>query len=358
MKRTLEVRWLYLATVFGIATEMHPIAWIAVPALMVPNLNLIVRKSKQAQSNVFASFLLFILFAAPVLRNFPLPMNGGNQFPPDFRAELAHFLNMISGRQSLLWLHGYDVRADIFPFMLLGLVAVLFVSLIARAIKGRSPEELYLGLSLIVHAAATVFMLWMTYRGRSLRVLGDERYFLGLVPGWLFLFANGISELIDVSTEFIARFKFQTEFVLALTLLGLTFPSHAIPLMAKVFNNEHDPYYQVAQFLETQCPKSSCLAYTENFWMYWPVRYYTGDRIDVNYLTHNWHTEPTISPADRYTIHCLYKDSAQLRVLTRFSNLTMNFDEDQLGVEKPVKITCVELPHTPPLILTENITHD
>jgi len=299
--RTSEVRWLRIALLAGLAIEAHITAVVGLGAIFLPVLRHLVAGARRRFHHFALGLALLIGLAWPVMRNFPLPISATPGV--HWYIEVRSFLNILSGHQPFRFMLTKDAAP---VFLLVGFLILLigaFVWHFSVLVKGRTNRLdrhfLHHGLAT---GAGTLFLLFMCYRGRTLMDLGTERYFLSLLPGWIFL----QSDLL-----FRARQRFTIEGLRAWVVLGGLFLFFlvrlALPLVQ--FAKQEDPLKPAAAWLMDECPSGTCVAYSDGYASYWPLKFYSKNRLALNSLWSDWKPVPYFDPTGKKQAGCWAKDS-------------------------------------------------
>lgn len=316
IQRCGKVHWLRIAVLGGLATETNTTAFLGLLAVFAPVASIVLARVRADWPKASVSALIFGAFALPVLSQFPPPIHAPGEGGGSWALELRNFLNMLSGQQPLYWLLHEEIApvAAQLSFLILLLSALLmrgwsiFRTERARAFARDAGVPLRVALrghwiSLLL---ASAFLLVMCQRGRSLRLVGHERYFLILVPGWILLQADAFQSLFHWAFR---RWSKKVAITGAVLAGGFLLARFAIPVVR--FSLETDPSLLSAQWLSEECPRERCLGYAENFWNYWPIRYYSRDSIDLNYTDYNWKAQPKIPRNDRELAVCQFIKTSQ-----------------------------------------------
>ncbi|MGK5087426.1 hypothetical protein WDW86_07690 [Bdellovibrionota bacterium FG-2] len=275
-----EPRLFRLAIICGLAMQVHATAPIGVLAVLMPMLPVIIRRLHPQR--FIQAACLFLILSYPELRNYPPPVAGGGGDGGTIFLQIRSMVNIITGFQPFdFWLQN-----DWAPIFLQVIVftSVLFIlfSGLRRRIARKTPYDQTMCLLWLGQSLATLIVVILCLRGRSLHIHGNERYLLSLVPGWIVLQADGLTETMSRYN----RLKKAIWGGLLGLFFGVQFMRFFTPLLVDL--KAPDPYLQSARWLSKNCPPSRCVAYAENFWNYWPIRYFTGDQIALNFTDYNW----------------------------------------------------------------------
>lgn len=299
ISRTREVRWWRIAFMGGLMTQFHTTAFVGFLAVFLPVLPDVLRVARAQPTRALGSAALYLLLASPVLMTFPPPVLVPAARSPSLALEIRNFVNVLSGYQPFVWLF----RTELAPIVLVVLFFFILIFALFRQFqelrKGKEPLLLKYWW---VNLALSLTLFFICYSGRSLVLVGHERYFIAIVPGWALLQADAFERL---AKEVKRRWRFPPE-AFAMVLALFLFGRFAIPV-GRYFNKT-DPNLSAARWLVEKCPRDRCLAYAENYWNYWAIRYYTRDRIDLNYYGHNWKTQEKHALKGREIASCWLTD--------------------------------------------------
>ncbi|MEK6704345.1 MAG: hypothetical protein AABZ06_01010 [Bdellovibrionota bacterium] len=291
--RTGNVRLLLLFFLAGVSADLHTTAVFGMAVVFMPVARIIARQSIRQPGRFIIGCTFFLVIAYPVIRNFPPPIEAGAEKGRSILMEVRNLLNIVSGYQPyIFWLH-----KDIAPNLLLAVFLCLTGYVMYRewwAVKRSSYSlDKFLKAFFLLHIVGTAVILFMCYSGRSLVLIGHERYFLSLVPGWVL-----------IASDAFRRWSGKLGGVFLALLFVFYFSRLAIPVVGA--SMENDPSLLAARWLVKHCPSRECVAVAENFWNYWPIRYYTRDSIDLNYHGDNWKTARLHALNGRETASCWY----------------------------------------------------
>ncbi|MEK7692374.1 MAG: hypothetical protein AAB425_15270, partial [Bdellovibrionota bacterium] len=192
-----------------------------------------------------------------------------------FIFQLRSLVNVVTGYQPFSFLFGSDIGTAAGNVAILIFLIALGV-IFSRALKRDLTFRARTGPLLLSHLLVSGLLLVFCHRGRSLEMLGHERYFLAVVPGWMLL--------QTIALEHWASGKWTSA---AAGLIGLFQALRFFGPLA-LANPNDDSSWQASRWLVQNCRKTQCIALVDNFWSYWPIRYYTRDSIAVAAAGHNW----------------------------------------------------------------------
>ncbi|HUP57661.1 MAG TPA: hypothetical protein VM598_09435, partial [Bdellovibrionota bacterium] len=194
---------------------------------------------------------------------------------------------ILSGKRPIETIFGRDP----FPLALSTALGLGLLALLAYRWRWRELRKPSESRGLLLSAlGATVVLVVYCYRGRTLTLQGDERYVLALAPVWTLLLAEAWAR----ST------KFRDPALAAFLALGVV----RAALVLVPASLETDPLREAAMLVKERCPKGGCIALAEDYWIYWPLRYYSRDRVDANYWSLNWAGGPLHPTAGRQVLSC------------------------------------------------------
>jgi hypothetical protein len=105
-------------------------------------------------------------------------------------------------------------------------------------------------------------------------------------------FAQRLPKLVSLLPVMLFVFQFTRFFVPVIGMSGV-----------------EDNSLHSARWLMQNCPHEKCVAYAENFWNYWPIRFYTRDGLDLNFAHHNWKPVAFYPAQGRTVAGCWYEES-------------------------------------------------
>ncbi len=284
------VQALRIALISGLAVEANTTAFFGVLVTFLPVGRPLFRWIGKNRISSAISFLVFFLLAYSVLKNFPPPAGLDSERGQNPFLEFLSFLSMVTGRQPIIWLMHQD-PAPIWASLVF-LVFLLYAT--GAQFRVLRQKRNFIFRVWMVTFLSSVFLGFLCFRGRSLRLVGHERYFLSLVPLWTFLWADALRRLKNGKA-------------LAVLMGGFVFLRVALPVLQ--YSKETDPTLLAARWLQENCPPSQCVAVAEEFWNYWPFRYYTRDGIDLHLYLKSWKNVPVPKRQGRRIAGCWYLES-------------------------------------------------
>jgi len=299
--------FLRIAFLCGFAMETNTTAVIGMTAILVPSIKNLFKAMRRHYLRALASALFFAVLAYPVARNFPPPVTGGEAGSAHFWIELRSLLNIMAGIQPLEFLMGRDPA----PLALKAAAIMAALALMAfgaiKVFKQPWRESGWLKQLWLTQLAGTFLVTVICYRGRSLQTLGHERYLIALVPGWLILASDALTRLASpMSWNAYRRETLAVGISCTLAAFGL----FRLPIPAAMHAFSHnDNSLNSARWLMHHCKRGECAAYAENFWNYWPIRYYARAKLDLGYTHHNWKTMPQPDASGKHLAGCWYSGS-------------------------------------------------
>lgn len=306
LSRTQELRWLRTGFWSALAMDSHTIGFIGVFVTLAPQIkHLIAACFRQPVRAFFCiSSVLFLIY--PVVRNFPPPIADPST-KSSIALQAASLLNTISGIHPFEFFLGRDPAPDLFlvPFLLFvfTLLIIRLVHLVRNSTQAPLKIQQFLLGIWISHTLAAIFIVYQCAQGRNLRFLGSERYFLSITPGWVLLQADALG-------YFCRNYLKKRHLQLFLLSLWFMFVFGRFSYGIWVGNKNEEPSFLASLWLEKVCPKSQCVAYAENFWNYWPIRFYSRDRIFLNFIHYNWKDVLHYTPQGKKIAGCWYEFSA------------------------------------------------
>ena len=299
VQRGAKIRWIWSAFLAGYAVETNTSAFIGLFAVFAP---VLLKTPVLVKKNIWkalAAFSLFILMAFPVVKNFPPPLNDGMMSESRWLIQIRSMINVVSGYQPFKYWLDHDSAPVIIVGALIGFVFFIWIRhFVYSTSKSRSQAHILKNYWLS-HILSALMVVWICGRGRSLETLGYERYLLTIVPGWVLLTA--------ASFDLFCKKYVRTGYTVAVLFFLLQIYRFELPIIRN--SSTADNSLAAARWLEKNCPSSTCLAYAENFWNYWPVRFYSRDSFDLNFAHHNWKKVITHERRDRVLAGCWYIDS-------------------------------------------------
>ncbi|MCM2276464.1 MAG: hypothetical protein NDJ89_00115 [Oligoflexia bacterium] len=308
-RRVGGIRWLRIGALAGLCSETHPTVFVGLVSVFLPSIQPLWADARRHPRRALGAVALFFAFAYPVLRNFPPPVSEAGERAVSLLIEFRNFANIITGAQPFSWMFHRDFGPDWLPISLFALLAAVLLrqleSLVRLWRRGEATELdrflLWLWLS---HFATAMLLLAMCYRGRSLQFLGHERYFFVLVPGWTLLQADAFRRFVETT-----RLRGRPWAMLALLgFVTLNIGWRFVPPTLHATRGT-DPSLLAARWLTRNCPAGSCVGYAENFWNYWPIRFYTRDAIQVRFFSHNWKGGPAYPIEGKELAACWFPGS-------------------------------------------------
>lgn len=304
MHRTGQVRWILLGALCGISLEFHPTSGFGIAILFFACLPILLKSARENLLKAFGGILIFLILAYPIFRHFPPPISGQNNVA-DWRWELRALFNITVGERPFIFIFGEDPWPVILRIFYFGFVVTIFFAGLKKLNFNRSKVTSDFNRPALSLMTGTLALLYFCFRGRALDGLGNERYLLVVVPGWIWLFSEF---LWTYSIRKNWSYKTLMTVLLLFTILqGARFTA----AMTKILP-DRDPVLQAAEWLEKECPRSSCVAIAENFWSYWPLRFYTQDRVDINVAGHNWRSTRHHEVSGREIASCWYLNSREI----------------------------------------------
>lgn len=292
------------ALISGIAIETHTSGFLAVGMASVFGLanfqNLKRPKNRNTIRKLYSphsllAALVFIGLLLPVFKNFPPPLANPDLPSRPFLFQIRNVFTILSGTHPLeFWFTKDGAPPFLAALYGFGIIA-LFIYFVARA-KSIAPRFRWFS---YVHLMGFILIAWMARRGRSLETLGNDRYLLFLIPGFLVITALSIASILRLTKQ--KRLATFTVFTFLTILFVVRFVRPVVTMMGI-----EDPNRELATYLVDHCKPDSCVAEVENFWAYWPVRFYTFGRVNLNVYDYNWKKVAEIDVADKGLIHCKF----------------------------------------------------
>jgi hypothetical protein len=303
--RGLAPRFLVIALIGGIAEEANPSSMVGAAAMFIPVLPRMLKEAWKNKIRFLASLVIFAILIYPVARNFPPPVGGEGLLQGRYFIQLRSLVNILSGFHPYTTWLGRDLAPVFFQCVFALVITSIFGFWFARRQHKRDVIFGYICCFL----GATVLIAWIMTRGRSLEILGHERYLLPVVPLGIYLLAEAI-------TWFVARLPDKRQSLVVSGFILLFFGSHflrwQLPLLKML--PEPDSARTAAAWMTERCQPADCVLYTENFWDYWPMRYYTRDKLHINFVRENWKQVQSHAPEGRNRSACWFLESAPLCV--------------------------------------------
>jgi hypothetical protein len=240
--------------------------------------------------------LISAFITYPVTRNLPYPAEGG--FGKNFRwiQEIRGLLHIVIGYRPMEYIYHRDPTPIPLLAGILILVSVVFLKWATRAF-GQMNREKALEVAGIVFTTIVIFALSLAKR-RYLSPLGSERYLLCVLPGWLLLWSDAV---VDVFSN-LRWYRYALGLLILIPSIRICAPM--IGCMSKP-----DPFLVTSAWLAKACPKDRCVAYLENYWNYWPIRFYTRDKLELNGLQPIMNAGGNVPVRGRAVIACWFRNS-------------------------------------------------
>lgn len=301
--RGCGIRWFRIGVLAGITIDVHTTAFAGLAAIFFPAIPPAWVELRKSPLRIVKLLAPFAIFSYPVFKNFPPPVLGPEGAHNVF-LEIRNFLNTVNGTQSYRYWLAWEPAPNFFLVLLLILILYLVASLLRETWESGKKWDRIVFQWCVLHLVASVGILIMCQRSRSLTHLGHERYFLSLIPGWGLILASALYRLAD-------RIPQKLSWENARWVVGgfalIQFTRFSIPILAAT--PESDPFLIATRWLKEKCHPGSCIAYAENFWIYWPTRFYSRDSIDLNFFTYNWKGGQHYPPEGKRVAACLFRDS-------------------------------------------------
>lgn len=307
-RRTGELRLIPSALWVGLSAEIHSTAFVGVAAILGPVIPEALRTVRKRPLEFVAGTVLALALSYSVWRNFPPPIDAKYTAPLIF--EIRSALNIVTGAQPFTLTNHYDPAPHVLMGVLILFYIVLFYQLGRWALKKKVdttiPAKLAPELRQIWwwHLGASILIFIMSHRGRTMVLPGTERYLVALAPGWIVILGYAIAMFPRVVR---GKDKRWNQVLIACLLFSFNASRFFYPLLTRAFSD--DSFLLATRWLERNCPRESCVVYMENFWNYWPARFYSRDRLAVNFVTHNWIPVPHHEPNGRKQAGCWFYTS-------------------------------------------------
>jgi hypothetical protein len=309
-RRTNQPRPLPIGIYSGLLIEFHPTAALGILTLVGMNWRLFLESLRADRKKWALSFLVFFGLSLPEILHFPPPITATHERGVSFLDELSYLAGTITGRRSLLMVYGKDPL----PIFVSVMILICFIGLMGSRWKTlwrnkTKTENRALVIDTTAVLALSATLVFFCYHSRSLSLLGHERYLNALVPLWAYLVSEA---LVTLSGHSARRWKTSLWFLGICVLLAQG--RILYPLVVSMRNP--DPTQKATEWLMQECPKSTCVAYAENFWNYWPILYYSNlnleQKIDLNVMSYNWRTMPQHPRAGREAAGCWFSSGTDL----------------------------------------------
>jgi hypothetical protein len=294
--RTGEMRWLRLGVLCGFSVEAHSTAFAGIFFTFLPVLPSVYQNIRRKPAQAVTAIALALALAWSVLRNFPPPVSTAAERSGSLALEIRNFLNMIIGHLPLRFQFHDDPAPAALLVSFLAILGWTFFRQLRTLHRSSEANDVFLRRLWFSYAAGSLALAVMCFRGRTLTMVGHERYFLALTPGWILLWADAFS-------------RFRRERLVAGALWLFFFLRLAVPAGREALDT--DPALTASRWLERECPREKCVAYAQNFWNYWPIRYYTRDSIDLNIVEPTWKQVPYFARNGREAAGCWLFDSVE-----------------------------------------------
>lgn len=278
----LAIHW-YLMSAVGVV-----VAFLGIPLKR--------HKASLRQSKIlnFLGVSAGILLAWPVLQNFPPPVASAHEVGRSLGRELLHWFSVFIGYQSIHFKWGVTPAVWVFtPSLLITLGIGFYKKLKTTGWK----QEGDLGVApswLGVLSLTTLGLFVYGLNGRTLTMVGHERYILGLLPAWFYV-------LVVWNQKFLHSNFGQRWFTLII-LQSLLWVLVSILLLVP----RGQVWSEGAGIIITQCPERNCVVEVPDFWSYWPMRRALGFNYPVNCLGHNWYTVQKFESQQPIRFRCSY----------------------------------------------------